>query len=348
MRFKLILSFVLLYSCVYAQSDTFRLAFGSCANQSHPLPIYDVVVKHKPNVFALLGDNVYADTKDYNAMVSIYNRMAEKPTYKNLKANVPIIATWDDHDYGENDAGKNFSAKDTSKRAFLNFIEEPESSPRWSRGGVYDSYYYTFNNKTIQVILLDVRWFRDDLKPYDGRKKWNPRYWYYKRYAPYEIDAKQTILGDEQWIWLEEELMKPADIRIIGSGSQFGNSWNGYESWANFPNEQQRLFNLIQKTKANGVLIMSGDVHYAELSKLTPKNLYPIYDLTASGLSSTWEFATPNKNRIEGPVMQNHFGMITLIDKETDCDIILEIWDVKDKRCIQKRISLSELKLENK
>lgn len=345
MRISLLFVLVLLMTTpVFAQlaTDSFRIAFGSCANQESELPIYDVVVKHQPNLFVLLGDNIYGDTRDYEKLVSIYKRMGDKPTYKNLKAHVPIIATWDDHDYGENDAGRHFYFKEESKKAFLDFFDEPINSPRRTREGVYDAYMYEFNGKRIQVILLDVRTFRDNLKPYGGEKWWNPRFWYKKRYSPY-LTEDSTMLGAAQWSWLEEELRKPADVRIIGSGSQFGITWNGYESWANFPKERERMFNLIKQTKAEGVVFISGDVHYAELSKMNVPGIYPMYDVTASGLSSTWEFATPNKNRVKGPVMQNHFGMITLVPKGADMELVMEVWDVTDKRCFQQKVLLSQL-----
>ena len=72
-------------------------------------------------------------------------------------------------------------------------------------------------------------------------------------------------------------------------------------------------YDLIKKNKANGVVFITGDVHYSEISKLET-DFYPIYDFTSSGLSSTWHFATPNKNRIEGPIMDNHFGLITILN----------------------------------
>jgi alkaline phosphatase D len=108
------------------------------------------------------------------------------------------------------------------------------------------------------------------------------------------------LLGAEQWLWLEAELAKPADLRLICSGSQFSIEYNGYEAWANFPYEQKRMLELIKKARANGVIFLTGDVHYAEISKLEEPGLYPIYDVTASGITSTWDFATLNKNRIEG------------------------------------------------
>jgi len=90
-------------------------------------------------------------------------------------------------------------------------------------------------------------------------------------------------------------------------------------------------------------LFLSGDVHYAEISKLKEDGLYPIYDVTASGLSSTWHFATPNKNRIEGPVMENHFGIITITWNENNPEIKMEIWDDKNNQRIEHTIGLDEL-----
>jgi alkaline phosphatase D len=89
-------------------------------------------------------------------------------------------------------------------------------------------------------------------------------------------------------------------------------------------------------------MFISGDVHYAELSKLET-DFYPIYDFTSSGLSSTWNFATPNKNRIEGPVMDNHFGLITIIWQSEETEIIMETWDIHQNQRFEYKVKLKEL-----
>ena len=147
--------------------------------------------------------------------------------------------------------------------------------------------------------------------PYNGNRKGQKGYEYELDYSPYAT-SDSTMLGEEQWKWLEEQLMMPADVRIIASSTQFSITHNGYEAWANFPHEQKRFVDLIKKTKANGVFFISGDVHYAELSKLTVEGGYPLYDVTSSGITSTWDFATPNDNRIDGPVMENNYGLVTI------------------------------------
>ncbi len=326
----------------FSQKNISKIAFGSCAHENHPLPIFDLVVKHKPDLFIFLGDNIYGDTKNMDTLQMKYNKLAAKPTFQHLKKNVPIIATWDDHDYGLNDTGRHYPFKAESKEIFLNFFDETQDSERRNHDGIYTSYMYETNGKKLQIILLDNRSFRDDCKKYNGESTHDKRYFYEMDYTPY-ANSDSTYLGEKQWKWLENELKKPADLRLIGSGSQFSIEYNGYESWANFPFEKQKFLDLIKKTKANGVLFLTGDVHYAEISKLTEPDLYPIYDVTASGLSSTWLFATPNKNRIEGPVMENHFGLLTIDWKNKIPKIKMEIWDSNNNQRIEYIVSLDEI-----
>ncbi|MGZ8544758.1 MAG: hypothetical protein ACXWV0_05650, partial [Flavisolibacter sp.] len=73
------------------------------------------------------------------------------------------------------------------------------------------------------------------------------------------------------------------------------------------------------------------------------EGLYPIYDFTSSGITSTWHFATPNENRIEGPVMDNHFGLLTINWKEQDPTIRMEIIDVRNNQRVEYSVRLSEI-----
>ncbi len=317
-----------------------KIAFGSCAWNDGELPVFNLIADYKPDYFIFLGDNIYGDTYKPEVLREKYARLAAKESYQNLKKQVPILATWDDHDFGWNDAGKEYPLKEVSKDIFLDFFDEPKDSERRNHPGIYHSYQKQIGDKTLQIILLDVRTFRDGLKKYNGEFEDDRRYFYHLDYAPH-TNSDSTLLGTEQWAWLEQQLQKPADIRLIGSGTQFGIEFNGYEAWANFPHEQKRMVELIEKTQANGVVFISGDVHYAELSKFKDAP-YPLYDFTASGLSATWHFATPNANRIEGPVMDNHFGLISIY-WEQDPKIQFETIDVTNNQRIEFSIQLSDI-----
>ncbi len=343
--------FLISLNCSFSQELT-KIAFGSCAHQGDSLFILNDVVKHKPDYFVFLGDNIYADTYNVDTLKSYYEKLKAKTAYQNLKRNTKIIATWDDHDYGMNDIGKYYDCKKESKEIFLDFFEEPLISARRFHEGIYTSYRSEVKlggniTKKIQFIVLDERTFRSNLSQYDFEIDTlifkDKRYFYDLDYVP-QISTDSTILGKDQWIWLENELKKEADIRIICSGTQFGIEYNGYESWANFPAEKEKMVDLILKTKAKGVIFISGDVHYSEISKNESAGMYPIYDITSSGLSETWKFATPNKNRIEGPIMDNNFGLLTLDWKKLD--IKMEIWDKKGNQRIEYTIPFSDLDFE--
>ncbi len=89
------------------------------------------------------------------------------------------------------------------------------------------------------------------------------------------------------------------DLRIIATSTQFAISHNGYEAWINFQADHQRLLDLIDFARVDNLVIISGDTHYAELSKLEERMPYPLYELTSSGLTEVWPVFGPNKNRID-------------------------------------------------
>lgn len=325
------------------KKDITKIAFGSCGHQDHPLPIFDIIASHQPDLFIFLGDNIYGDTRNMKELQKKYDQLASKASFQNLKVSTTILATWDDHDFGENDAGRHYPKKEESKKIFLDFFGEPADSERRKHEGIYTSYCYETQGKVLQIIMLDNRTFRDNPKRYEGEVAEDNRYQYEMDYGFYTT-TDSTLLGETQWIWLENELQKKADLRLICSGTQFGIEYNGYEAWANFPHEQRRMLDLIRSTQANGVMFLTGDVHYAEISKLESNGNYPIYDVTASGLSSTWHFATPNKNRVEGPVMENHFGMLTIDWSAQDPTVTMNIIDINDSLRISRTVAFSELK----
>ena len=330
-------SLVYCLNCFSQSSETLpsRIAFGSCASQDNPQIIWETIIAQKPELFVFLGDNIYGDTEDMTLLQNKYNKLGRKPGYQLLQQNTPVIATWDDHDYGINDGGKEYPKKEESKQIFLDFFKEPANSERRKREGIYTSYQYEKSGKRLQIIVLDLRTFRDKIC-LKGKDE--------DCFGEYEkcTDTTKSMLGVQQWKWLEQELSKPADLRIIVSSTQFLVDFNGWEAWINLPHERERFLRLIQKTKANGVVFVSGDLHYAELSKLKRPNSYPIYDLTTSGLTHGHSCAGENVNRIYGAYMQANFGLFTIDwSKNT---LLMEIKNEKGETKIQHTLPFSELK----
>ncbi|WP_300539073.1 alkaline phosphatase D family protein, partial [Sphingosinicella sp.] len=140
-----------------------RIAFGSCAHQDKPQPIWDKVDAFDPQLFLFLGDNIYGDTRDMDVLRAKYAKLAAKPGFQRLRRKTPCLAIWDDHDYGENDAGREYPMKQESKDVFLDFWMEPKDSPRRSRAGNYTSTTIGPEGRRVQIIMPDNRWFRSGL-----------------------------------------------------------------------------------------------------------------------------------------------------------------------------------------
>lgn len=314
-----------------------KIALGSCSSQNRPMPLLRTVVEWEPDMFIYLGDNIYGDTRDMAELQSRYDLLGANRDFRNLRSRMPVIATWDDHDYGENDAGKEYPLKAESKEIFLRFWNEPEPSPRREHAGIHTAYLFEEAkvDKRLQVILLDTRTFRDP-PTRNQLSSWR------NQYRP-DSDPAKTILGEAQWKWLAERLREPADLRIIGTSIQFGHQHNGWESWTNFPHELHRMIDLIKQCKANGVVFISGDVHWGEISVLRAPDCYPLYDLTASGINQEWDTLEPNQNRIGKACMDHHFGMIEMDWSQNDPYVALKIHDYSGRIRASQSLRLSQL-----
>lgn len=318
------------------------IGFGSCADQNAPYPVLLKIAERKPDVFCWLGDNIYGDTQRMNVIRQKYNQLGCHEEFRKLNEEAYFLAVWDDHDYGKNDGGKFYTKKKKSKELFLDFWCEPANSPRRNRAGNYDSKIVGKDGQRVQFIMLDTRTFRDPLRLNVGsyvfgiNKKWKNHYIPLKR-------KSATFLGKEQWTWLEEVLREPADVRIIMSSNQFGISYNGYEAWANMPREREKFIELIKKTKANGVVFISGDVHWGELSKIEVEDGYPLYDITSSGITQEWSHIEPNDNRIGEAFAPNNAGIIEIDWEQEDPLLQFNIIDVNGDEVLKHEVRLSEL-----
>jgi alkaline phosphatase D len=141
-----------------------RIAFGSCAKQDRPQPIWEAVVESQPQLFLMIGDNIYGDTDDMELLWKKYQMLDAQPGFQKLRATCPVMGTWDDHDYGVNDGGVEFPKKRESQQLCLDFFQVPKDSPRRQREGVYHAEVFGPPGKRVQIILTDSRYFRSPLK----------------------------------------------------------------------------------------------------------------------------------------------------------------------------------------
>jgi alkaline phosphatase D len=313
------------------ESSEIIIAFGSCARSYSSVPIFDAVIAQKPAVWIWLGDIMYGDSHDMTVLKEKYDTLKKTPGYQTIMSATKVIGIWDDHDYGINDGGKNYSKKDESKELLLDFLDIPVDDPVRDHDGVYSTHDITVGDKLVKIILLDTRYFRDTL---DADLSGTARY------LP---NQEGDILGEEQWQWLESTLKNStADFHIVGSGIQVIAEEQGYEKWANFPKSRDRFFALLTEINPNPLLIISGDRHIAEISKIEIPGLdYPLYDFTASGLTHTWSspWDEPNRYRVDSLIAAKNFGLLKLDWQNSKPEVVLEIRGEQDELIQQTKIA---------
>ena len=330
-----------------------RIAFGSCAFQWLEQPIWDAVLDNNPDLFLFLGDAIYGDFDGLEvfeateqSLLTDWGKLASKPGFAALRERVPVMATWDNHDYGHHNAGSEFPLKETSRKVFLDFFREPGDSMRRIRDGIFDAQVFGVEGRRIQVILLDTRWNRSELieDPRTEEQRASLGLVGSMGHIPND-DPGATLLGEAQWFWLEEQLKVPAEIRLICSGIQVVNDAKGMQEWGNFPVERERLYELIERTEAKGVVFLSGNVHYSEIS-LSYDGPYPFYDFTSSGLTHNNQSyaAYENPDRVTGPYAENSFGMVVVHwDASPAPEIIMRIVGLDGAVKMDRTISLAGL-----
>ena len=283
----------------------FRLVFASCNDQNREQPLWKPIIANKPDLFVWGGDNIYGDTEDMTKMKTEYDKVWAHPDYQTLSQQTVITGTWDDHDFGKSDGGAEWEYKEAAKELLLDFLKVPENDVRRTREGVYTSEMYSTPKGSIKLILLDTRTFRDSLK-----KSNQPN----MRYEAWDPTDGGTVLGEEQWIWLEEELKDDtANFTLIVTSIQFLNDQHGWEKWGNHPNEVVKMKEALARAKAKNIVMLSGDRHMAEISVTEITGLsYPLIDFTSSGLTHTYIDGATERNpmRISNVIKRLNFGVL--------------------------------------
>jgi len=316
-----------------------KIIFGSCLDQKKAQPIWQTILAAKPDLFIFGGDNVYASSQPWllQNLKNAYASQAAQPGFAALRATVPHVAIWDDHDMGLNDGGLEFPHKQEAKNAFIDFWRLPVDDPRRAREGLYHAHVFGPVGQRVQVILLDTRWFRSKLRVTDQRDAPGK-----ERYLP-DTDPQKTMLGEAQWQWLETQLKQAAEVRLIVSGVQVIVEGHGWEGWGNFPREQEKLKQLIVNTGAKGVVLLSGDRHIGAIYKSSSSLGYPLYEITSSGMTHAWATAKePGPNRLGELITQNHFGLIEMDWSKQEIQLGLQ--NTQGEWLKKQSIALSELR----
>ena len=279
--------------------------------------MWDWIAAENSDLILYIGDNVYGDVRSNDAALpelkAAYMRLAASQPFARARAMAPVLTTWDDHDYGLNDAGGDYRLK-TQSEALFEYVWDIKDERR-GRPGVYGSWIIGDEGKRVQVIMLDTRFFRSPLKPTDeqgarGKERWLP-----------DSDPAKTMLGDAQWAWIADELKKPADLRLLVSSIQVMSEGHGWEAWREFPLERERLYRVIKQSGAKDVMILSGDRHSAAFYERKDVIGYPLFEATSSSINlpaAKWRAESgethveEDPNRLGAMIYDANYGVIDI------------------------------------
>ncbi len=279
------------------------LAFGSCNYSDRDQSYWNNIASQTPDLWIWLGDTIYGDGLSMDQRRARFAALKSNPYYAAFRSQTPVIGTWDDHDYASDHQDGSFKDKVASKAATLNFLDVPSDSDIWTNSGIYQSYEIGPRGQRTKLILLDLR------------------------YNQNRNQTRKSLLGDAQWAWFENQIKNiDSEFLVIGSSLNVTSTSTGLglEGWNAFGDERKRLYELIAQTDVP-TLMLSGDRHQAEFSRIVVGNGLPVYEFMSSGLTHSAGFALPSPYRIGKIVGQQNYGIIRIEWDSVGPQVKLEI-----------------------
>ena len=308
-----LLVMLLMLSNTLLAQEKFSFITGSCAYLDRnkedangmlydgDTSIFYSMSKSKASFMIWLGDNWYLDKDESKTVGGLWKKAVSQrnaPSLQRISQNMTEYAIWDDHDFGDNDSYKSFPLKNMSRNIFINMWKFNPSYGLYN-DGIYTSFHY----KNVLFVLLDDRWWRDRDKKRSNVGNVLP-------FMKGKPNPNKKMLGDQQMAWLKKTLASDnSDFKIIVNGSQMLNPISKKDCFVHFPVEYNELLQFIDTQKIKGVLFLSGDRHFGEITQLKRANNYPLYDITTSSLTAQSD--KPKGKEINNP--NRVLGSLTLV-----------------------------------
>jgi len=308
----------------------FTIALGSCAFINEPrhdrpgapygggYQVFNSIADQHPDLMLWLGDNVYLREPDWGSWSGIMHRYTHAralPEMQRLLRATHHVAIWDDHDFGPNDADASFVNAPLTRKAFDLFWANPTSGVPGSNGITTMFQYHD-----IDFFLLDDRTFR---------------------VPPSVSTTTPTLLGQAQIDWLIQALKySHAPFKMVALGGQFLSDAVEYENYATYGEERQRIIDRIGAEGITGVVFLTGDRHFTELTRLELPDGNVLHDLTVSALTSH-TYSPSGKNTLSVPgtvVTERNFATLSFSGPRGQRQMTIVVRDVDGETLWERSI----------
>lgn len=258
-------------------------------------PVFSTIANHELNpLFGIhLGDlHYYNPTQIIGGEVADYRRCLDDVLLQshqhNLYRHVPLVWTYDDHDYGDNDSDGSLPTKANGAQVYR---ERVPHYPLPDPGAIY----HAFTVARTLFVILDTRFYRSNNLDPDGPGK--------------------TMLGTAQKEWLANLLStSTAQALVLVSSSQ----WlapAGTDQWVSFATERQEIADLLVSTgwAPDRMIMISADAHTLAMDSGAsnlwggfPAYLFASLDASPSSVTEPYDIGISNDRA--------QYGMITVAD----------------------------------
>ncbi len=307
----------------------FTFAFGNCARIGSNASTFDRIREAGPDLFVHVGDFSYTDfwTDDRAAVRAMYDTQLTTPAMDALVRAVPMAYTWDDHDFGPNDADSTAASGPAVQVVYRQDVPHPGLPA----GEGPEAIHQSFTLGRIRFILTDSRSERSPKSAPDDRAK--------------------TMLGAAQWRWLLEELDAAADagqvVVLVTSVPWNGQPRAGADDWAGYTTERRRLADAIADAGlADQLLMIAGDAHMLAIDDGTHTDFstsqsggFPLMHAGAMDRHGSFKAGPYSEGAFPGG---GHFALATVEDSGSGITITLSGRDHTGAELVGYRFTVGE------
>lgn len=297
--------------------------------------IFETMAREKADFMLWLGDNWYTREVDFYSSRGLWYRAhvdRKQPVLQNFLKAMSHLAIWDDHDYGPDNMNLAYHLKESSREVFTNYW----ANTTYGTGG--EGIYSMYSHSDVDFFLLDDRWWRSADRMKDSVNG--------------QPNPEKQVYGEQQMAWLKNYLLlSTATFKIILTGNQALNTASNSDRWSRFPAEYNAFLTFVKENKIDGVLFLSGDRHLSEVIKVERPGTYPLYDVTASPLTSgSSQFSKEEQNnpaRIFSLTGKQNYSRFTVMGPKGQRRLVARFLGVKGEQLGEWSVSENELKSPN-
>lgn len=285
------------FKALDTQKKNPKIAMASCMSdffKKASTIMWAKLQSHKPDVVFLIGDTCYADQGSDGTQLGFWTRYAETRSRINMfrhQTLTPILAAWDDHDFGKNNGDSSFGQRTFMLELFSTWWLHPEEK-NYRRGLGVSQVFSAFGQK---FYFMDCRYYR----------------------------TETVYHGSDQEEMLYSSLNEHDQPSWLMNGSQFFGGYLKKEGYEYTHNAQFKKFcEQLSRVKAP-ICFVSGDVHFSELMQIEREVLgYQTYEITSSSIHSFALLQQHNRKknprRIKKCATSKHNFNIVTIDNTSD------------------------------